>query len=66
MQIDFRSLIDVRIVKIDETNSGKDATVKVGGGPVGNENATSSLSEDKQKQIPDKGITYCLFSCIRT
>ncbi|WOH13650.1 hypothetical protein DCAR_0833160 [Daucus carota subsp. sativus] len=55
LEIDFRSLIDVRIVKIDETNSGKDATVKVGGGPVGNENATSSLSEDKQKQIPDKG-----------
>ncbi|KAK1381531.1 Coilin [Heracleum sosnowskyi] len=55
LEIDFRSLIDVRLVKLNDTNSGKDATVKVGEGPVGNENATSILSDDKQKQTPDKG-----------
>ncbi|KAK1381533.1 hypothetical protein POM88_028277 [Heracleum sosnowskyi] len=53
--IDFRSLIDVRLVKLNDTNSGKDATVEVGEGPGGNENATSILSDDKQKQTPDKG-----------
>lgn len=51
LEIDFRSLIDVRLVKLNDTNSGKDATV----GPVGNENATSILSDDKQKQTPDTG-----------
>lgn len=66
MQIDFRSLIDVRLVKLNDTNSGKDATVKVGEGSVSKESATSILSDDKQKQTPDEGIAYCLFTCLRT
>ncbi|KAL8106381.1 coilin-like [Apium graveolens] len=55
LEIDFRALIDVRLVKLNDTNSGKDATVKVGEETIGNENATLILSDDKQKQTPDKG-----------
>lgn len=56
MQIDFRTLIDVRIIPPNDTNSGKDATDKVDEGPVGNDNTTLNLSDDKQKQTPNKGI----------
>lgn len=63
MQIDFSSLVDVRIVKHSNLDSGKAVTDKVNEGPLGNKDAISNLvhsNNDKQKHTPNSGIA--LFS----
>lgn len=58
LEIDFSSLVDVRIVKHSNSDSGKAVTNKVNEGPLGNKDAISNLvhsNNDKQKHTPNTG-----------
>ncbi|KAL2514592.1 sphere organelles protein-related [Forsythia ovata] len=59
VEIDFYSLVDVRIVKGGTSGPRNVAPSWVNGSPVGNENVPitiSSSSNDKQTVVPSQGI----------
>lgn len=62
LQIDFLSLVDVRIVKLGISHSSKAVTSNVNNGSTANEASTSTVvpfNNDKQTDAPTPGTYDC-------
>lgn len=66
LQIDYSSLVDVRIVKHGNFNSGKAVASEVNEVFVDNQTAVSGFgasNNNRETPAPTQGIYFMLFSC---